>query len=302
MNTASIAIGDLGGIETVTRKVTNVDSTTATYTASFTGMSGITVDVQPASFSISPGQTKSFTVKFTRTSTAPLNAYTGGQLTLTGGGHAVRIPLVIRPVALGAPIDVAFPPTGGSYNVVFGYDGPFTATARGLVPATVTSGTIADDPDDAFVRTANADTLSFSVAIPAGTTVARFQTFNGDLNAGSDVDLYVFRGNTQVGSSAGGTSDERVTLVNPPADTYTVWLHGFAVAGGTSPFKLYQWLLGSADAGNMAVTAPATATTGGTGTINLAFSGLTAGTKYLGSVAYSGSAGLPSPTIVRVDG
>ena len=31
------------------------------------------------------------------------------------------------------------------------------------------------------------------------------------------------------------------------------------------------------------------------------FSGLTPGTKYLGSVAYSGAPGMPDPTIVRVD-
>ena len=36
----------------------------------------------------------------------------------------------------------------------------------------------------------------------------------------------------------------------------------------------------------MSVSAPASATTGATGTIGLTFSGLTAGTKYLGSVAY----------------
>jgi hypothetical protein len=38
-----------------------------------------------------------------------------------------------------------------------------------------------------------------------------------------------------------------------------------------------------------------------TGTIDLTFSGLTAGTKYLGSIAYSGAAGMPDPTIIRVD-
>jgi hypothetical protein len=51
----------------------------------------------------------------------------------------------------------------------------------------------------------------------------------------------------------------------------------------------------------MVVSAPAPATLGATGTINLAFSGLTAGTKYLGSVAYGGVAGMPNPTVVRVD-
>jgi hypothetical protein len=51
----------------------------------------------------------------------------------------------------------------------------------------------------------------------------------------------------------------------------------------------------------MTVSAPAAATIGGTGTISLTFSGLSAGIKYLGSVAYSGAAGMPNPTIVRVD-
>jgi hypothetical protein len=70
---------------------------------------------------------------------------------------------------------------------------------------------------------------------------------------------------------------------------------------GSSPFKLHTWLLGSTAAGNMTVTAPASATTAATGTISLSFSGLDAGTKYLGSVAYDGATGMPNPTIVRVD-
>ena len=76
----------------------------------------------------------------------------------------------------------------------------------------------------------------------------------------------------------------------PAAATYTVVVQGWGVAGST-PFKLHTWLLGSSAAGNMAVTAPATATVGGTGTINLTFSGLAGGTKYLGSVAYGGGDG-----------
>ena len=51
----------------------------------------------------------------------------------------------------------------------------------------------------------------------------------------------------------------------------------------------------------MIVSAPASAVTGATGAVDLTFSGLTAGVKYLGSVAYGGAAGMPNPTIVRVD-
>ena len=103
-----------------------------------------------------------------------------------------------------------------------------------------------------------------------------------------------------VAASAGGTAQEEANLVNPAAGDYTVYVHGFAVPG-TANFTLFSWLLGSISAGNMTVNAPASATPGTTGTITLTFTGLIPGTKYLGSVAYGGSTGLPSPTIVRVD-
>jgi hypothetical protein len=77
-------------------------------------------------------------------------------------------------------------------------------------------------------------------------------------------------------------------------------VEGYATAN-PSAFTGFYWTLDSADAGNMAVTAPTNAVLGQTGAINLTFSGLTAGTKYLGSVVYGGAAGMPNPTIVRVD-
>jgi len=139
------------------------------------------------------------------------------------------------------------------------------------------------------------------VAIPAGTTYARFSLFDADVTPGADIDLCVANSaGTIVGASGSGTSAEEVNLTSPAAGNYTVVVQGWGVAG-TSPFKLHTWLLGSADAGNMTVSAPAAAVTGATGTISLSFSGLTSGLKYLGSVAYGGVAGLPAPTIVRVD-
>jgi len=298
LNVASIAIGALAGSQTVTRKVTNIDALEATYTSSFTGMAGFTVDVAPASLTLTPGATKSFNVTFTRTDAA-LNAYTGGQLTWSDGTHNVRIPMVVKPVALAAPAQVSGNGSPISYDVAFGYSGPFTAAARGLVPATTFNGTVSDDPTDNFVP-GGPGTVSFDVVVPAGSTYARFSLFDANVSPASDLDLYVYRGSTLVGSSGSGTSAEEVNLLNPTAATYTVWVHGFAVPG-TATFTLFTWVLGSSDAGNMTVSAPASATTGGTGTINLVFAGLTAATKYLGSVAYSGASGMPNPTIVRVD-
>ena len=301
LNVASIAIGDLAGVQKVTRKMTNVGGATATYNASVSGLTGINAVVSPSSLTLAAGETKSFDVTFT-TTTAALNAYVGGQLTWSDDTHNVRMPLVVRPVALAAPREVS--DRGGpiSYDVTFGYNGSFTASARGLVPAVVNADTVDPDPDQTFNPADPTGTKKYDIVVPAGTTYARFQLFDSDVNPGSDIDLYVYRGSTLVGSSTSGTSDEQVNLLNPAADTYSVYVHGWGPAGNVpTPFKLHSWVLGSTAAGNMNVAAPATAVLGTTGTINLTFSGLAAGTKYLGSVAYAGATGMPNPTIVRVN-
>ena len=281
-NAPSIAIAQLAGAQTVTRTVTNVGAK-GTYNVSYTGLAGFNVSVSPVNFTLNPGQTQTLLIAITRT-TATLNAYSGGQLTWSDGTHNVRIPVVVQPVALAAPAQVS-----GSYNVTFGYNGPFTATARGLVPATTFDGSVSDG-----------ELVSFDVVIPAGTTYARFSLFDANVTPGSDLDLYVYLGTTLKGYSGSGTSAEEINLLNPAADTYTVKVEGYATAN-PSTFTLFTWALGSTAAGNMTVTAPATATLGDTGTITLSFSGLTAGIKYLGSVVYGGASGMPNPTIVRVD-
>jgi subtilisin family serine protease len=292
-NVASIAIGNLVGSQTVTRRVTNVSQGTATYRPSITGMEGVSVNVSPSSLTLHRGQTKSFQVTFTRTS-APLNAYVGGQLTLTGGTskkarhqHNVRVPMVVKPVALSAPAEV-----NGSYTVKFGFTGPFSATARGLVPAATTTSSVATN--------AVVDTV---VNIPAGATHARFSLFDANVSAASDLDLEVYNAaGTLVGASGTATSNEEVNLVNPVAGAYTVRVVGFATPNNAAVnFTLFSWVLGNTAAGNMTVTAPANATTGASGTIELAFNGLVGGIKYLGSVLYGGDPAVPPPTIVRVD-
>ena len=283
-NSASIAIAALAGSQTLHRTVTNVGDASATYTASVIGLAGVIVDVSPASISLAPGQSADVEVTFTRT-TAALNTYVGGYIVWADGTHRVRIPVEIKPVALAAPAQVS-----GSYSVTFGYSGPFSATARGLVPAQTFAGSINTGQQ-----------LTYEVVVPAGATYARFSLFDANVSPASDLDLVVYNeAGTVVGSSGGGTSAEEVNLLNPAAGTYTVLVDGYATAN-PSTFTLFAWVLGTADAGNMTVTAPATAVLGGTGTIDLTFSGLAAATKYLGSVVYGGAAGMPNPTIVRVD-
>ncbi|HET7201874.1 MAG TPA: S8 family serine peptidase [Steroidobacteraceae bacterium] len=302
LNVPSIAIGDMLVAQTVKRRLTNVSGKKLTLTASVTGMGGFAV-AHPPSLTLNPGETVPFEITFTR-ATAALNAYTGGQLTWSGDGYVIRSPIVVRPVALVAPAAVSSDGSPISYSVTFGYQGPFTATARGLVAPMVTAGTVDDDPTDSDCSLTSPNAQLMPVTIPAGTTYARYGTFDADVNAGSDLDLCVFQGTTLVGSSTTATSEEAVNLsfTNPSAApiALTVVVQGWGVAGST-PFKLHEWYVGTAAAGNMSVSAPATATPNGTGTIDLSFSGLASGTRYLGSVAYGGVTGLPGPTIVSVN-
>ena len=284
LNVASIAIGDMAGVQTVTRRVTNVGGNPATYTPSVSGMAGISVTVTPSTLVVPAGATRSFTVTFTQVS-APLNAYTGGQLTLNDGTHQVRVPMVVRPVALAAPAQAT-----GSYKVTFGYAGAFSATARGLIAATATPGAVA-----------TGGVVNFPVVVPAGTSYLRFSLFDTEVSQPSDLDLEVYLDGNLVGSSGSGTTAEEVNLVNPAAGTYTARVLGYLVPTGSANFKLFSWALGTTAAGNMTVTAPASATVGAQGDIGIATSGLAAGTKYLGSVVYGGSPSLPAPTIVRID-
>jgi len=306
LNTASISIGSLAGTQTVTRTVTNVGDSAESYSVASTGLSGVTAAVSPASFSLAPGASQEVQVTFSRASAA-LTAYVGGQITWTGDkGHVVRIPAVVRPVALAAPATVSGTGDPISYDVSFGYDGSFSAAARGLVAPVVDEGTVGQDPDQTFTGCADTEGVAaVPVVIPAGSTYARFALFDSDVTPGTDLDLYICQGSGLVGASGTGTSDEEVnfSFASPTGSDIplTAYVHGWGVAGGgTSPFALHSWGVPATADGTMSVAAPSSATLGASGTIELTFSGLDPATRYLGSVAYGGASGLPSPTIVTV--
>ena len=107
LNIASITIGDMAGSQTVTRKVTSVGSASEMYTASTSGLAGVNVSLDVPVFTIAPGAAQTLNITFTR-AVAALNVYQSGFLTLSGSaGHTVRLPLVVRPVSLQAPLEVS---------------------------------------------------------------------------------------------------------------------------------------------------------------------------------------------------
>jgi len=301
VNVASLAIGDMAGTQTISRKVTNVGGVAATYTASVSGMDGITTEVSPSSLTLAPGETKSFSVTFTE-DTATLGSYAGGQLTWSDGTHTVRSPIVVRPLAVAAPAEVSGTADGISYDVVTGYAGTLDFAARGLVPATETAASVAQDPDQTFDPKVTEGTFSMDVVVPAGTTLFRTGIDESAITpTGTDLDVYVYDSEgKRVALAADGDSNELATLANPAADTYTVYVHGFDTVAASANFTLFTWILGTADAGNMTVPGPATATIAGTVAVDLSFSGLDPAAWYLGQVVYLNGGTPIGTTIVNV--
>ena len=287
LNVPSIAVGALAGRDTVTRRVTNVDDETATYTAS-SAIDGVGVAVAPSSLTLAPGETKSFEVTLT-TQTAPLNRYTAGSLTWTEqvsgrkaeAAHVVRIPLVARPAALGTAAEASSNGSPVSWQATPGYNGTLTASVRGLVPAVATPFVINQDQQ-----------LQFVSSVPAGATFRTGIYEDAITPTGTDLDLYLFRcapGCVQIAQAADGDSNEEVTVVNTAAvaTTYVVLIDGFDTNGPSANVTLFRWTLGSTDAGNTTVSGVSPAVTGVTQTHTATFAGLAAATRYFGAVEYS---------------
>ena len=313
LNYPSISVGQLAGEQTVTRTVTNVGPA-ATYEVSVEAPAGVDVTVVPAELTLAEGESASYAVTFTVTEDAVLDEAAFGSLTWTHGPHAVRSPLVVTPVAIAAPDELLGTGTEGSvsFDVTFGYAGDYAPTPKGLVPADMQPGTVDDDPandiNTAF-GTCDFGTFPFqctgiawhAVSVPAGSDYARISLFDDYTDGDDDLDLYVFDSTFGfVGGSGSGTSAEEVNIPEPGDTTYFVAVHGWQTDGPDANYTLFSWAFGP-DAGNTTITAPSTATLGGTGTVQVDWSGLAADTKYLGAVSHSDGTTEVGMTILRVD-
>ncbi|HEV2088266.1 MAG TPA: S8 family serine peptidase [Cryptosporangiaceae bacterium] len=286
LNVPSIAIGALAGVQTVTRKVTNVSTRPSTYVASISEPAGIDITASPSRFTIAPGQSKTVRVTITRVSAA-YNAYAFGAITWLDGRHSVRSPIVVRPVAISAPVEVSGTGTDGSQAIPVtpGFTGTLTAAVAGLDEAQVDELVLAPLPV-AFNPANPAEsvrTKKVTVTVPAGTMVARFATYDADYLAGTDLDVFVYRAGTKtlVGRSAGPTSQESVTL-NAPSGQYDVYVDLFSAVPAVA--KLHSFAVGPA-IGNATVTpASQPATIGTPTTVTVRWTGLTAGRRWFGAV------------------
>jgi hypothetical protein len=302
LNTPSIAVAR--ATETlsyvVTRRVMNVSDAAATYTPSVTPITGFTSSVSPSALSIAPGETKSFTLTLTRTGTAaPFDQYQIGALTWNDGRHNVRVPIVIKPVQLvttGAIIGTG--PAGAiTFTSFAGYSGPYSVVPHGLVPDTRTTGTVADDPNNSFDTTpANLTTqagVSFhDIVVPAGQRYVRFALFDPFTDGNDDLDLVVYAQLVAngpfllVGGTGGATSNEALSVINPPAALFRVFVHGFETDGPDANYTLFHWIVPEAASGNLTASAPSSVTEGNSYPVTASWQGLMPGLKYLGTLTH----------------
>jgi hypothetical protein len=291
LNYPSIAVGDLAGSQTVTRTVKNISDRGERYLANVTAPTGFTATVKPASITVAPGASKTFTVTLTRT-TAPVGEWAFGSLRWVGGrGHVVTSPIAVRPVAISAPVEVMGSGASGTkaMSIISGFSGTLTTSVAGLVEGV-----------DNIAPTTQASNSVVTVDIPEGTTVARFATYDADYPAGTDIDITVTKDGALVGSSAGGTAEESVSVDNPAAGTYEITIDLFA-GPASADVKLVSYALGGAAAGNLtALPASQSVTIGKPAAVTLAWSGLDAAKRYLGTVGYGDGTATIGRTVVTI--
>lgn len=288
LNQASIAVGKLAGVETVTRRVKNVGGSTSTYTAGV-DVPGFDVQVSPSSFTLAPGAEQAFTVTFTRTR-APMNEWAVGNLTWSDGTHAVRSPIALQPVAVSAPDEVhADASASGSKDFVVtpGFSGTLNTTLSGLVGVTPVADSVTTGAFDIDAPVADADTKRYTVTVPAGTKAARFSLDSADDTA--DLDLFVYLDGELVDLSASGAADEQVDLIAPAAGAYDVYVNGFATPGGSTGYQLANFVVGPDDLPNSDVTTGVQVDTGVPETLTASWTGLDVTKRWLGVISYEGS-------------
>ncbi len=308
LNLPSIGVAELAGSQTVVRTVTSVakENGWRTYNVSVDAPPGYDVAVEPSSFRLKRGQTATYYVTITNNGGGPIGEWRFGSLTWSDktGHYDVYSPIAVKGALFSAPAGVIGSGESGSasFDVSFGYTGGYDAAAHGLEPATVTTDTVVQDPDQSFNPNDGFSNLhQFNLSGAAFFRIAMPPESVAD--PAIDLDIYVYDPNgVQVASSTSGATNELVDILLPQDGTWSVFVHGWQTAGPSADYDMYTWVVSATPGGNMSInSAPTSATIGATETIDISWSGATAGQWHLGAVSHTGDVGLMGLTLVDVD-
>jgi hypothetical protein len=292
-NSPSISESALTGTVSITRRVTGVSASPETYTASVSGLPGLAVRVTPSTLRVSPGATERFRVTLSARRAARYDEFVTGQLTWTGSlGHVATSPIVVRPEALAAPVDVqGFGSAGeAALRSVAGVTGTLRARVIGPTAAVPTPLLLAPGDFDPAAPESSTATAARTFYVPAHSFAARFST---DLVVGGDTDLYVYRGHRLVAQAASSEAGGQITLRRPRRGLYTVYVtapdlgDGDAVAARFTGWVLAAQTSSAPPGAGLAVNPPAAHVTGGVPvSLQLRWSGLDPSQRWLAAVRY----------------
>lgn len=322
-NQASLSLGKLTDRRTVTRTVTNLGPADSWVAETLTPP-GFQIDVNPSTLTLGTGQSASYAVTIEQAA-SQLDAWYFGELNWVGESSRVSTPIALKAASIDAPERISEAGGAGSrsFDVKFGYTGPYQAGVHGLQAAVVTNDFVANDPDKNFDDEGCSDegTVCFEITVRPGTLYYRLALFDSLTDGDDDLDLFVyFCANgldggfcPEVAVSGEATSNEEINLVTPQAGSYLVLVHGFdtdEVAGGPgSNFSLLTWELFGTDAngdivadpaGNLTVDAPVSAQSGTSANLTLNWSDLDPGNRYLGLISHQTPGGTVALTSVEV--
>jgi hypothetical protein len=267
---------------------------------------GYNVTVTPANLSIAAGDEATFSVTFDNVD-GPLGVFRFGSLTWEGDGYSVRSPIAVAAASLDAPASASGTGTEGeaSFEVTFGYSGEYDAAAHGLAANAPLVGTVTQDPDQSFAPSdegAGATAHQITISESAFLRIALTTDDLTPADSAIDLDLYLLKDGATVAISGAGSTDELIELVAPDDGTYTLYVHGWETTGLEVGYSVNLWdVPAEADTGSLQVLSePADATFRATETITVGWSGLDAGTSYLGAVSHSDGTGQIGLTLVEV--
>lgn len=239
LNYPTIGLAALAGTATVKRTVTNVSGATATFTATVENPPGITMTVAPETLTLSPGEKGTYTVTIDNDS-APVNdGWLFGSVTWTGAGTAARSNVAVYPTPVQAPALATGSGASGSVSIAvqMGQAGTYVPTTAGLAGNDPISGTVVMDPDQTFDPGDATGTTALPITIADATAYARWSLV---IPGSDDIDLYLYKDGEKVAESTAGGTNELIELSHPEAGEYTLYVHGWQVAG-TRSFSMDQW-------------------------------------------------------------
>lgn len=288
VNTPSIAVGDLVGTTVVRRTVTNVSDRPETYNATVSGVPGVDVSVVPATFTVRPGESQTFRVRFVAKRSARFGRFVSGDLTWNGTReHRARIPLAVRAQRLEAPSERSGVGSSGSLRLtgVAGMTGRIPVEVIGLAGSVPEEIRLSPGSFDVTNPVAGPAVHHASFQVHDATAAARFDV--AALRELDDFDLYIYRDGRLVGSETSSQSAERVTLLDPAPGDYDVYAHlQRSHDHSAAAAEVTGWVVGNTDTGTLDAPGSVRLTGGEEFSVRVSWSRLESSQRWFGLVAF----------------